>query len=160
MVPMAVLRPASLCSIHRAQRGEEDGTRAAGGSLCSVHRAQRGEEGGARAAGGSLCSVHRAQRGEEGGARAAGGCGTRAVLPEPETPQQARRGPTVKRAVQDMTYTLSLQEWVEFSELDGRGDQWGADSTAAVGSAWAEGGLDLTSEEALGNVFPGQTQLW
>ena len=27
-------------------------------------------------------------------------------------------------------------------------------------SARAEGDLDLTSEEAHGNVFPGQTQLW
>lgn len=25
---------------------------------------------------------------------------------------------------------------------------------------WAEGDLGLTSEEAYGNVFPGQTQLW
>ena len=36
MVLMAVLRPASLCSVHRAQREEdEDGTRAAGG--CGTH---------------------------------------------------------------------------------------------------------------------------
>lgn len=81
MVLIAVLQPASLCSVRRAQREEEED----GDSGCGRVR--------------NTCN----------------GAGARKPRSRPGG------GPSVKRRVQDTTYTLSLQE----GELDGRGDGGG-----------------------------------
>lgn len=88
MVLIAVLQPASLCSVRRAQREEEED----GDSGCGRVR--------------NTCN----------------GAGARKPRSRPGG------GPSVKRRVQDTTYTLSLQE----GELDGRGDRGGG------ADPWAE----------------------
>lgn len=91
MVLIAVLQPASLCSVCRAQREDEDSDSGCGRvrNTCNAARARK-------------------PRSRPGG------------------------GPSVKRRVQDMTYTLSLQE----GELMGEGIRWGADPWAEEAALW------------------------